>query len=274
MHSTDTISRQVTTSATDLGRLREILKSGDVQAAIALLESSQSISSGSEENHELLEGHEALHKAHEALRNAKDDLEWLADEWRHRWPLAPEEILEGMNAHISRDANAERDILGRYIMRDTSVLTKRLSRKYREKNATMCFSVLTPEEAEERMAFWISNVPNGRTPKSLAEAQGRRDKIIAELKHKLVLAREYSEETNRLRGEAKVDLAKQRIASAVSQIHVERQKISRLTAFTHVGLRIKAEALREGLFFQAGMVELEPVQEMIRFIETAIELNS
>lgn len=68
------------------------------------------------ENPDLLQAHERMIAARTELADAKSALEWIADEWRHLWPLAPEELLGGANAGFS-DTTAERDIVGNRVAR-------------------------------------------------------------------------------------------------------------------------------------------------------------
>lgn len=106
----------------------------------------------------MVEAYQRFLRARTELTSAKDALEWLADEWRHLWPLAPEEILDGANADrfSSSQEAAEKDILGRFIHRDTTPLTKRLTRSMRNESPRLCFSIYTPERTRERIAFFES----------------------------------------------------------------------------------------------------------------------
>lgn len=110
------------------------------------------------ENPALLLAFDRFNAARAEAMEAKSALEWLVDEWRHVWPLAPEEILSGTNAHLHGSGHsAERDIIGNYLMRDTSGLTSRLSREQRAQLPNTCFFVITPNEAGETIEAWASH---------------------------------------------------------------------------------------------------------------------
>ncbi|MDX3930301.1 MAG: hypothetical protein QHC90_31575, partial [Shinella sp.] len=158
--------------------------------------------SGMQENPELLAAYKRFKAARAEVAAAKDALEWLVDEWRHRWPLAPEELLCCANAHVfggTAHENAERDIAGNFLIRDTSSLTKRFTREMRQKTPETCFSIVSAKEAEERLAEWRQQTPAGRTEKALARNRAYRDDAIQRWQRKLELAREYEAETARLR---------------------------------------------------------------------------
>jgi hypothetical protein len=226
------------------------------------------------ENADLLSAYDRLLQVRGELAAAEDTIEWLVDEWRHLWPLAPEELLGGANAdRYGRDDDAERDIAGRYLKRDTSALTKRLPSKWREKNTAVCFTVLTPEKARETIEFWSRQVPKGRTQKALEQRRARRDFFIKEYHQKLPLAQAYQKETARLREASGVEEVKQRISVAKAALTTVCGEISTIPAFTHEGLRIKAEAIKANAVFE-GMKEIGGLfGEMARFIESAIAVG-
>lgn len=226
------------------------------------------IVAGPRENPDLLRAYDELIASHAELAEAQDALEWLADEWRHLWPLAPEVLLGGANAHIgSCGNNAERDIIGRFMMRDTADLTKRLSRKFRMKGGKTCFSVFTSEECQKHIDFFTAKRPEGRTERALANNRAWIKDQIAWWKQRLVPAREYEAETARLRRESGVQNVKQRIADADLAMCKSRLEISKILAFTHEGLRIKAEALMMTGLFDGPFTTDGLLGEMGRFIQ-------
>jgi hypothetical protein len=226
------------------------------------------------ENADLLAAYERLLQVRGELAVAEDAIQWLVDEWRHLWPLAPEELLGGANADCyGRDDEAERDIAGRYLKRDTSDLTKRLPKKWREENTAVCFTVLTPEKAHETIEFWSHQVPKGRTQKALEQRRARRDAFIKGYQQKLPLAQAYQKETARLREASGVEEVKQRISVAKAALTTVSGEISTIPAFTHNGLRIKAEAIEANPFFE-GMKDIGGLfGEMARFIESAVAVG-
>lgn len=199
------------------------------------------------ENPELLKAHEALKDARNEFAEATDALTWIADEWKHLWPLAPEPLLGCGNVdRAGRNEDAERDIIGRYIKRDTSDLTRRMSSaKFRRENPSICFAVMSPEEAREQLEFWKNRVPKGRTEKALAQNTATRAHFIADLELKLSLAIQYRAETDSMRKAAGVQQAKDRIETAKNHVRQIGIDISTIDAFTPQGLRIKADALTE-----------------------------
>ncbi|MDX3927656.1 MAG: hypothetical protein QHC90_17840 [Shinella sp.] len=228
---------------------------------------------GVSENPELLAAYERFKAARAEVAAAKDALEWLADEWRHVWPLAPEEILDGANAHQNgRGETAERDIAGRFVMRDTNVLKKRLTAKFRAENDKTCFSVISTDQASETVSTWAQQTPAGRTEKALARNRVYRDEAIQRWQRKLELAREYEAETARLRAASGVEKAKSRIEIAESEFRMACVDISRAQAITGEGLRIKAEAIKSHSL--VGIVQLQSgiLGDMARFIDNALNV--
>ena len=78
---------------------------------------------GAIEAPELLQAVEAFHAALAERKAAEDALDWIADEWRHHWPLAPEEIT------VPRAfgwEEKEKDIAGRKLIRRTRMTAPRI----------------------------------------------------------------------------------------------------------------------------------------------------
>lgn len=226
------------------------------------------------ENPDLLAAYTRLQDAQAELRDAKDALEWIADEWRHLWPLAPEELLGGWNADRSaRDDGAERDILGRFLLRDTSVLCKRLCKKRRQEKPRACFFVMTADEAAEIIALWIDRAPRGRTPKAVAKHYTDRERVLFEYQGKLALAREYEAETCRLREAAGVEKAKYRAKVAENAFFDACSEISKIPAFGQEGLLIKAEAIYATGYMDGFKHGEGIIGEMARFIQQVIDMG-
>lgn len=223
------------------------------------------------ENPALVEAYERFLGAREELASAKDALEWLADEWRHLWPLAPEEILDGANADrgAASQAVAEKDILGRFIHRDTAPLTKRLTRSMRNESPRLCFSIYTPERIRERIAFFERPFQS-RRPKALSKGGVARLERLAELHVMLPLSREYWAETARIREASGVERVKSRVHAAEAQVRQAAQAVSSVNAKTPSGLRMKAEAMKEDTFFHAFAKQGGLLGDMARFIDEVL----
>src|SRR5690606_11917372 len=143
------------------------------------------------------------------------------------WPLAPEELLRGANAHKDFDVgqSAERDIAGRYLLRDKAPLTKRLSRKFRDEGGQTCFHLDTSEEMAERLAAWEEYHPAGRNPTKLARDEKRRRKAIKDFRNRLELARAYEAETSRLRDASGVKHARDRFRECRERVETIADRI-------------------------------------------------
>lgn len=205
------------------------------------------------ENPDLLAAYARLQDAQAELRDAKDALEWIADEWRHKWPLAPEELLgvSGADRYLV-DGKAETDIIGNFVYRDCRTLTKRLSPQFRKIELHNCFSVTTSNEAQNWLEDFQQRRPRGRTPEALAKSQEAIDRNIREYGQRVDLAKIYEAETARLRTNAGVEEAKQRINNAEADIAFANNEISKIPAFTYEGLVIKAEAIKASGVFEAA----------------------
>ena len=195
-----------------------------------------------DENPELLAAYDRFLAARADVAAAEDALEWLVDEWRHLWPLAPEEILGAANAD-QYTADAERDIAGRIITRNTADLTKRFTRLQREKWPTACFCVRCPEQLQGTIEAW-EKPRTGRTEKALARNRAEQARVLSEYQHKLRLSEEYFAETARLIEASGVNQVKRRIRTAKGQLDRACSDVSYEPAHTVAGLRLKAEVLQ------------------------------
>lgn len=232
------------------------------------------IVAGPRENPDLLRAYDELIAARAEMAEAQDALMWLADEWRHLWPLAPEELLWGFNAHrdYGRNDKAERDIIGRFMMRDTADLTKRLSRKYREKNEKQCFQVITSTEAEEHITNYSRQTPKGRTEKALDRNRVWLQDSIAIWEKRLDLALAYESETARLIEASGVRQVQLRMAYADRQVFRCCAAISMTPAFTHEGLCIKARVLQSNELFGNTIATGGILAEIAQFIQSVLDV--
>lgn len=190
----------------------------------------------------LQDAFKAAVKEHADAIEARD---WIADEWRHVWPLAPEDILGGANAdglnYLGDDA--ERDIAGRFIYRDTMSVPNRLSKQFREPGKKTCFQIETVERLSEFLQRFKDNPPTGRTEKSLARNRKLRAEYMAKLRRQITLARAYEAETARIRKASGIEAANQRIKDAKSAYKNVVGAIAAAQPSNFADLRIMASAL-------------------------------
>ncbi|MGR9169613.1 hypothetical protein [Rhizobium sp. KDH_Rht_773_N] len=229
------------------------------------------------ENPELVTAYDKFQAACVELKAAVNDMEWLADEYRHRWPLAPEELLLNANAQDNRFSTvaAERDIVGRFLLRDTSVLTKRLPRKFREIEPKTCFTLLTTEKAHELLERWRQHVPTGRTEKSLDRNRAFREAAIRDCERDLALAVQYEAETSRLRKEAGADAAIKRVKDADKRVSAAAAEISFLPALTLEGLWMRASAANVGAYELIRLVSEDstPLGQLARLVTSVLQFT-
>jgi len=193
------------------------------------------------ENRDLLAAYERFISAREELAAANDALEWLVDEWRHRWPLAPEEILGCANVD-EYTKEAERDIAGNVIFRKTAYLRQNLKRDFVEKHPHTCFQVYPPEFLQEVIERW-ERPRTGKTEKALARNIAEQRKVLSEYRHKLRISEQYHAEVARLRMASGVESVNQRLKASREALNRACVDVSNEPAFTVEGLRMKAAAL-------------------------------
>ncbi|MBX5181680.1 hypothetical protein HJB88_03335 [Rhizobium sp. NZLR5] len=235
----------------------------------------QGLSSDQAENPELIVAYQKFNDACSQLEEARNSLEWLADEWRHQWPLAPEELLLGANAQNGRyTAPAERDIIGRYLIRDTSDLTKRLAPKFRREIRKTCFAIRTADEEKDLLKRWMRSKPTGRTDKALARNRAYRIKATRECELRIQLADRYEAETARLRQVSGADAARLRVREADILLQKAADEVSKCQACTVAGLAMKADALTvtAGALMKITKSDDSPLGQIARFIESVAEV--
>jgi hypothetical protein len=226
------------------------------------------------ENPDLLAAHARMQDAQAELRDAKDALEWIADEWRHLWPLAPEELLGSAGADRNMGhAEGETNIIGKFIYRDCASLTKRLSPKFRHIDRRDCFSVITADEGKRWLDDFQQRKPEGRTPVALEKSREVIERNVHKYRERVHLAQVYEAETTRLREVAGVDDAKKRIANATRDVEAICDEISRLPAFGLEGLTIKAEAIAASGLFEALRRDDGVLPEIGRLVQSLIEMG-
>lgn len=194
------------------------------------------------ENPELIAAYDRFVAARGEVAAAEDALEWLADEWRHLWPLAPVEILGFPNAD-EYTAGAERDIAGRLIKRRTADLGRKVTRGLVERYPETCFQIYSPELLQEVIERW-EKPRTGKTKKALARKLADQAKVLAQYRRKLRLSEEYHAETAQLLEASGVEDVKQRIKAAKAALDRACSDVSYEPAYTVAGLRFKAEVLQ------------------------------
>ncbi|MBY2993758.1 hypothetical protein HF263_03870 [Rhizobium leguminosarum] len=223
----------------------------------------------------LISAYQSFCDASVDLKEAHQAREWLADEWKHRWPLAPEALLWGANAQDgSYLDDGERDIIGRYIVRDTADLTKRMSAKFRRATPRTCFSVLTSSRAREIVEKWKRSSPKGRTEKARVRHELFRDKMIREYETNIVLAEQYEAETARLREISGAEAARLLVKEVDGRVLTAANEVSQCRAYTVAGLGMKADALTvtASALMKITKSDESPLGQIARFIESVAEV--
>lgn len=230
-----------------------------------------------QENPDLLAAQARLMSAQRAVEDAQDALNWIADEWRHLWPLAPEEILDFTGAHITRSSDpCELDILGGYLIRETASLTVRLNARQREATPETCFYIHTEADSRERLARLEASTAKGRTPASLARNAAERTYRIERAKLQMELAHEYETATRRIRQLSGVEAVLDRLAAARDEVRSIAGEIAAMPAFTLEGLRIKAAVLAptfESIASVTGTPPRDPISQAHYLIASILEMT-
>jgi hypothetical protein len=232
---------------------RNLLKQSPAVLAVAAVPASAAVAAlpaepALIENAELIAAYDRFLAARAEVAAAEDALEWLADEWRHRWPSAPEEILGFANAdekdggHFKDIIDAERDITGRLVFRDTAALTKRFTKKQRQETPRTCFGVYKPDSLLQTIKGW-EQPRTARTERALAKKLADQKRILHEYREKLRLSEIYHAECARLREASGVLQVKRRIEAAKVELDRACSSVSYMPARTAEGLRLKAAVL-------------------------------
>ncbi|RWP32230.1 MAG: hypothetical protein EOR04_33120, partial [Mesorhizobium sp.] len=96
-----------------INRRRMLLGLAAASTAAAAITAASAAGCASVENPELVRLGNRLPEAAAEYRAALEEIEWIAAEWKHRWPLAPDEITWPRGDYT----NGERDIAGRFLRR-------------------------------------------------------------------------------------------------------------------------------------------------------------
>lgn len=222
-----------------------------VAGVVAAPAVAEAVISAQAENPELLRLHEELTARLQERAAAEAEIARIADEWRDRWPLAPEDLLGIVimakeRAYDDGMWRAERDIAGEVLFRDPSMLSRRTSRRYRDDlmAAPVAFYIEKTDHIEKQLRDWENMPPKGRTPAALARNTKWVAGVISDYRSRLHLARQYDVKTARFRKISGMDAAKQRRARANENLQLARELLSEVSAWTQGGLALKARVMR------------------------------
>ncbi|TIL25714.1 MAG: hypothetical protein E5Y88_12255 [Mesorhizobium sp.] len=202
-----------------INRRRMLLGLAAASTAAAAITAASAAGCAPVENPELVRLGNQLPEAAAEYRAALDEIEWIAAEWKHRWPLAPDEITMPRGNYI----DGERDIAGRLLKR--------------------------PGEEHVRCVRDVRNlaaiVATDRPPRHNASeaTRARRAHWLARAKRELKIGKAYKSQTARLRDISGMDLAKARVAAAKKSLSDLVTAIMEQPGTTMEGMLIKAQAV-------------------------------
>ncbi|MER8531709.1 hypothetical protein NKH61_10515 [Mesorhizobium sp. M1005] len=170
------------------------------------------------ENPELVRLGNQLPDATAEYLAAREAIEWIAAEWKHRWPVAPDEITLPRGDYT----NGERDIAGRFLKR--------------------------PGEEQVRSVRSVENLTalsEHRPLRSNASdaVRARHAAWLSRRQRELELGKAYHAETARLRDVSGMEVAKDRVAAAERSLSDLVTAIMAQPGMTMKGLLIKAQAI-------------------------------
>ncbi|RWP56501.1 hypothetical protein [Mesorhizobium sp.] len=185
------------------------------------------------ENPELIRVGNRLSDASAQYLAALKEIEWIAAEWKHRWPLAPDEITMPRGYYI----DGERDIAGRLLKRPGEEHV-RCIRDVRNLAAIVATDRPLRHNASEAM-------------------RARRAHWLARAKRELKIGKLYQVQTARLRKTSGMDLAKARAAAAKKSLSDLVTAIMEQPGTTMEGMLIKAQAVTT---FNKAMARKYPLE--------------
>ncbi|MCV3764049.1 hypothetical protein [Rhizobium sp. TRM95796] len=211
-------------------------------------------------NLELIAALQHLLRAQQQYEKEQSDLQWLADEWRHRWPLAPECILGSANVdRHGYDEDAERDLMGRYIYRETAELTTRIkSKSWCQEHPRVCFAVETSEKLRATVHETENRKPKGRTDKARAEYEAITARYLKDYRAAIPVALEYERVTADIRRRSGVDEALARVSASKAAVDEAMTAVFVSPVRNLAGLKAKAKLVKEALpqsMFRPGYID-------------------
>ncbi|RWO57433.1 hypothetical protein [Mesorhizobium sp.] len=202
-----------------INRRRMLLGLAAASTAAAAITAASAAGCASVENPELVRLGNRLPEAAAEYRAALEEIEWIAAEWKHRWPLAPDEITLARGSYT----DAERDIVGRLLKRPGEEQA-RCVRDVENLTAILGWDRPLRKNASEGM-------------------RARRADWLVRRKHELKLGKAYHAETARLRKASGIELAKARAAAAKKSLSDLVTAIMEQPGTTMEGMLIKAQAV-------------------------------
>ncbi|RWB98839.1 MAG: hypothetical protein EOQ56_19070 [Mesorhizobium sp.] len=201
-----------------INRRRMLLGLAAASTAAAAITVASAAGCAPVENPELVRLGNRLSDASAEYLAALEEIEWIAAEWKHRWPLAPNEITWPRGDFT----NGERDIAGRFLRRPGEEL--RCVRDVRNLAAIVATDRPLRHNASDAM-------------------RARHANWLATAKRELKIGKAYHAETARLRDVSGMDLAKARAAAAKKSLSDLVTAIMEQPGTTMEGMLIKAQAI-------------------------------
>ena len=211
-----------------------------------------------------------LEKAISDRAAAIEAKEWKVAEYAHLWPLAPEEILYGINAwNIApwREL-AETNLAGEPIYRPLAEFSKSRRRLVEKVMGPSTERVNCAVETPERLRQFHRNVlNNARKYSGTSEKERqRRFSAAADLKRHAALSEQYHAETTRLRKVSGIDAILAARKDAEVRIENMLKTLSQTKARTRHGATMKARAIA---MWQASCGSGDKVVDSIRTMAVA-----
>lgn len=221
-----------TTAAVSIGAAAPVIAAPNAEQSTAVPEASP----------DLREAYDQWRAAFIDLTNAKSDMEWLVDEWRHHWPLAPEPIVQRINLSTG-DPDAERDLSGKLLQRDIADFGGRFAKFAKDNHGKANFCIRSAADLEDSLAEAKARVVKGRTPRALENNRKYLARYVAGLEEQLQHARSYEAAIERVREESGVGAARRKIEAARRRVSDASEIVAGLPAVNAADLQLKAEVI-------------------------------
>lgn len=217
----------------EINRRRMLLGLAAASTAAAAITAASAAGCAPVENPELVRLGNHLPEAAAEYRVALEEIEWIAAEWKHRWPLAPDEITWPRGDYL----DGERDIAGRLLKRPGEERVRGI------------------RDVKHLAAMVATDRPLRHNASDAMRA--RRAKWLATAKRELKIGKLYKVQTTRLRKVSGMDLAKARAAAAKKSLSDLVTTIMEQPGTTMEGMLIKAQAITTFNNVMAGKFNLD-----------------